>query len=250
VRQKRTDTYDTSDDLATDYDEKTRGFEPLSTFVGTQAQGDWQLRVFDLRQGQSGFLNRWTLNLITDECNEPYIRMGPRQVLGLDGQPHNLFDFPFAHITGGGISMDSIQYTVDVCDPGPDGKRNAGGGDDVCRAMAAGEEVLWFTDLLPACLATRQDMFQPPCTPDEAAAMDPSNIATIDEVGLLRTSYATGFGSVHAVFGGQRWSLPVKISPPNWLLQCISTEGCPSGMTCYDTGFRLTGNTPLGTCAP
>jgi subtilisin-like proprotein convertase family protein len=250
VRQKRSDTYDMGADLATSYDDKTRGFEPLSTFVGTQAQGMWQLRVFDLKQGQSGFLNRWTLNLITDECNEPYIRLGPRAIQGLDGQPHNLFDYPFAHITGGGIDMGQIQYSVDVCDPGPDGKRNAGGGDDTCHAMMIGEEVLWFTDLLPSCLATRQDMFQPPCSIDEAGMMDPANIATLDTLGLLQTGYATGFGAIHAVFGGQRWSLPVKVSPPNWLVQCLHGSDCPDSMICCDTGVRLTGNTALGTCAP
>ncbi len=106
--------------------------QPMTVLNGTNAQGTWRLRVAVVRPtttggncDQAGMIDEVTLTLAPDHSTDPYIR-----VTGFN--TNNLLTDPWVRISGGGIaSHQELFLAATLWDVGPNGRREAGAGDDV-----------------------------------------------------------------------------------------------------------------------
>lgn len=166
--------------------------QPVDVLVGTNAQGTWRLRVGVVEPSttggncdQAGMIDDVTLTLAADNSPDPYIR-----VTGFT--TNNLLAYPWVRISGGGIAaQQQLFLAATLWDVGANGRREAGGGDDVPDPRA----FTWTGAGLPTGTAI---------TPD----------------GHVTTGGITSRGMMPTVTAsdgmGNDITLPIAITPPDW----------------------------------
>lgn len=166
---------------------------PLDTFHGTNPMGTWRLRVAVVRPStgaggacdQAGMINSITLTMTPDTTPDPY-------VVVTGHRPNNLLLEPWVRISGGGIvAQQELFMAATLWDVGPNGRREAGGGDDVPDPRS----FTWSGTGLPTGTAISAD-------------------------GHVTTGAITGRGltpMITATDGGS-WvvSMPLHVVPPDW----------------------------------
>lgn len=106
--------------------------QSMDVLNGTNAQGTWLLRVAVVGPtttgascDQAGMIDEATLTLAADNSPDPYIIVSGFTT-------NNLLTYPWVRISGGGIaSQQELFLAATLWDVGPNGRREAGAGDDV-----------------------------------------------------------------------------------------------------------------------